>query len=70
MFALNPLDEVWVKSSIDDVSFGIIGGELGSEDKDPYTLVCRDTFDDYYTYGCWDTMDEVNAWLENPTTIY
>ena len=42
----------------------------GCEEPEPYTLMCRDGYDDIYTYGDWETMEDVMAWLDKPTRLY
>lgn len=48
--------------------------EIFVSDKDtdgsPYMLMCKDTYDDYYTYGSWDTQEDVRNWLQEPKAIY
>lgn len=38
--------------------------------KEPYMLVCQDVFGDLYTYGNWDTLEDMKRWLENPVALY
>lgn len=35
-----------------------------------YTLMCRDSFDDLYTYGYWQTLREAKRWLAQPKRLY
>lgn len=61
-------------ADISNCKFFIAGGEEdeyeGQEWREPYMIVCRDSFDDMYTYGNWKTLGEVLAWIENPTRLY
>lgn len=38
--------------------------------KEPYTLMCIDSWTDLYTYGNWETLEELKAWLKNPKSLY
>lgn len=38
--------------------------------KEPYILMCVDFFQDVYTYGCWNTLEEAQEWLKNPKREY
>lgn len=41
------------------------------EDCTEITMICQDpSFNDMYTYGMWDSLEECKAWLENPTKLY
>lgn len=44
--------------------------EVNEEYSEPYMLLCKDSEDDYYTYGNWDTLDELKEWLRNPVSLY
>ena len=35
-----------------------------------YSLFCRDSFGDIYTYGMWETLEDAKAWLDKPTRLY
>lgn len=37
---------------------------------EPYTLMCVDDFQDVYTFGCWNTLEEAQEWLNNPKSLY
>ena len=39
-------------------------------EEESYSIFCRDSYEDIYTYGMWDTLEEVKEWLENPKPIY
>lgn len=61
---------------LDEIDIFIIGGEtedLGDGEKytEPYTLVVQDhMFEDCYTYGQWETLDDFHKWFENPINLY
>ena len=42
----------------------------GEMEKEPYTLMCIDSWTDLYTYGNWETLEELKAWLKNPKSLY
>ena len=39
-------------------------------DGESYSLICKDQFGDMFTYGEWSTMEEAQAWLDNPVALY
>lgn len=40
------------------------------EEGEPHVLVLVDEFADTYTYGCWDSLEEAQEWLDKPKRLY
>lgn len=64
--------ELWrcLEPTLKNITILVLGGDVDEGVKEPYTLACRDQWNDYYTYGTWKTLDEVIEWLENPKSLY
>jgi hypothetical protein len=41
-----------------------------STEEDTFCLMCRDTYEDLFTYGDWESLEEAEAWLANPVPLY
>jgi hypothetical protein len=56
-------------------SRGYLAFEAGEEDGDGYYYIsletpnCNDSVD-YHTYGEWKTIEEAEAWLAHPVSLY
>lgn len=56
---------------LDEIDIYLLGGEIEDGEKEPYIFAVRDhVFGDYYTYGSWETIEEFDAWFENPVSLY
>lgn len=52
-------------SLIEDLEFLVIGGDVDEDNiQEPYTLACKNCYDDYYCYGMWDSLEDVIKFLE------
>jgi hypothetical protein len=59
---------LWLSINLDVAIFLAISEETEEE---PICLVCIDKeFEDIYTYGNWDTLEEAEEWLKNPKMLY
>lgn len=56
--------------SLDVLEFVVLGGDFDDNVQEPYILSVRDECGDFYSYGCWRTLDDVRGWLEHPFDLH
>ncbi len=54
-----------MNNNIKELEFLVLGGDSCEEYTEPYCLACKDSHDDYYVWGRWNSLEEVINFLES-----